>query len=130
MEFEIDVDINLLRLQEELNNRTYKPQSSLCFILEKPKLREVFAATFKDRVVHHVLIEYLNKIYEPKFIYDSYACRVGRGTHAAISRLQKFTKRVTKNNTKNGYYMQLDISSFFLEINKNILENIVRKNIV
>jgi retron-type reverse transcriptase len=73
LEFEIDVDINLLRLQEELNNRTYKPQSSLCFILEKPKLREVFAATFKDRVVHHVLIEYLNKIYEPKFIYDSYS---------------------------------------------------------
>lgn len=129
LEFEINVDINLLRLEEELNNRTYKPQSSLCFIIEKPKLREIFAATFKDRIVHYVLIEYLNKVYEPKFIYDSYACRVERGTHSAIFRLQKFTRQVTKNNTQNACYMQLDISSFFLEINKNVLENILTKKV-
>jgi len=129
LEFEIDADINLLRLQEELNNRTYKPQPSLCFVLEKPKLREVFAATFRDRVVHHVLIEYLNNIYEPSFIFDSYACRVGKGTHGAIARLQKFLKRVTKNNTQIGYYMQLDIRSFFVEINKNILSDIAARKI-
>ena len=129
LEFEIDAEINLLRLQEELNNRTYVPESSLCFILEKPKLRDVFAATFRDRIVHHILIEYLNEIYEPSFIYDSYACRVGRGTHAAIFRLQKFSKQVTINNSQRAYYMQLDISSFFLEINKNILKNIIIKNV-
>ena len=129
LEFEIDVDTNLLRLQEELNNRTYKPQPSLCFVLEKPKLREVFAATFKDRVVHHILIEYLNSIYEPCFIFDSYACRIGKGTHASVKRLQKFSKSITENNTKTAYYMQLDIRSFFIEINKNILCDILARKV-
>jgi RNA-directed DNA polymerase len=127
LEFEVNADMNLLRLQEELNNRTYKPESSIYFILKKPKLREVFAATFRDRVVHHILVEYLNTICEPRFIFDSYACRVGKGTHASIKRLQKFSRSATKNNTQRAYYMQLDIRSFFVEINKDILENIVKK---
>ena len=129
LEFELNADINLLRLQEELNNRTYKPQSSICFVLKKPKLREVFAATFKDRIVHHILVEYLNNIYEPCFIFDSYACRIEKGTHASVARLQKFSRSVTKNNTKRAYYMQLDIRSFFVEINKNILQNVVNRKI-
>jgi len=125
--FEIDADINLLRLQEELNNRTYQPGPSICFVLEKPKLREVFAATFRDRIVHHVLIEYLSGICEPRFIHDSYACRPGKGTHAAIGRLQKFCRSITGNNTRRAYYMQLDVRSFFVEINKEILEKLVKK---
>lgn len=127
--FEINVDMNLLRLQEELNNRTYLPGPSICFILERPKLREVFAADFRDRIVHHVLIEYMNEICEPKFIHDSYACRVGKGTHAATSRLQKFTRGVTQNNTRRAYFMQLDVRSFFVEINKSILHELVNKQI-
>jgi hypothetical protein len=127
LEFEVNADINLLRLQEELNSRAYKPDPSIYFILKKPKLREVFAATFRDRVVHHILVEYLNTICEPRFIFDSYACRAGKGTHASIKRLQKFSRSATKNNTQRAYYMQLDIRSFFVEINKDILENIVKK---
>jgi RNA-directed DNA polymerase len=123
--FEVDADINLLRLQEELNDRSYRPSPSICFVLEKPKLREVFAATFRDRVVHHVLIEHLSAIYERTFIHDSYACRIGKGTHAAIDRLQKFCRSVTLNNTRRAYYMQLDVRSFFVEINKEILQELV-----
>jgi RNA-directed DNA polymerase len=125
--FEINADINLLRLQEELNDRTYKPGPSICFVLEKPKLREVFAATFRDRIVHHILIEHLNEICEPKFIHDSYACRPGKGTHAAVKRLQAFTRRITHSTTRRAYFMQLDIRSFFVEINKQILQELVHK---
>ena len=126
--FEVNAEQNLLRLQEELNNRTYHPGPSICFVVEKPKLREVFAADFRDRVVHHVLVEYLEAICEPRFIYDSYACRPEKGTHAAVKRLQHFTRSITRNNSQRAYYMQLDIRSFFVEINKNILRNIVRKH--
>ena len=125
--FEVDADISLLRLQEELNSRTYRPGPSICFVLEKPKLREVFAASFRDRIVHHVLIERLNEICEPRFIHDSYACRSGKGTHAAIARLQKFARSVTSNNSCRAYFMQLDVRSFFVEINKRILQEFVNK---
>jgi hypothetical protein len=64
--------------------------------VSKPKLREVFAADFRDRVVHHVLMDFLEKIWEPVFIHDSYACRKGKGVHAAVERLQSFTRRVSR----------------------------------
>ncbi len=126
--FEANAESNLLRLEEELNSRTYHPGQSICFVVQQPKLREIFAADFRDRVVHHVLIEHLNTLCEPRFIYDSYACRVGKGTHLAVKRLQGFARSVTLNGKCTAYYMQLDIRSFFTEINKDILRQIVRKH--
>lgn len=126
--FEVGAEQNLLRLQEELNNGTYRPGPSICFVITKPKLREVFAADFRDRIVHHVLIEYLQAICEPRFIYDSYACRPGKGTHAGVKRLQDFTRSVTRNNHRIAYCMQLDVRSFFMEMNKDILKQLVRKH--
>ena len=117
-----------MHLQEQLNTRTYRPGSSVCFVLKQPKLREVFAADFRDRVVHHVLIEHLSALCEPRFIYDSYACRPGKGTHAAAKRLQNFARSVTANNTRRAYFMQLDIRSFFVEINKDILLELVHRH--
>jgi RNA-directed DNA polymerase len=125
--FESNAELNLLRLQDELNRRTYRPGRSICFVLRQPKLREVFAADFRDRVVHHVLIEHLGALCEPRFIYDSCACRPGKGTHHAALRLQTFTRQATANNQRRAYFLQLDIRSFFVEINKNILLEIVRR---
>jgi RNA-directed DNA polymerase len=125
--FEINAEQNLLRLEEELNDKTYKPARSICFVVDKPKLREIFAADFRDRVVHHVLVEHLEAIAEPKFIHDSYACRKNKGTHAAVKRLQKFTRSVTRNNSRRAYCLQLDVRSFFVTINKDILFGLVKK---
>ncbi len=116
---------NILALSRELSSRRYKPSRSVCFIVKEPKLREVFAADFRDRIVHHLLFEQYERIWEPKFIYDSYSCRKNKGIHLAVKRLQSFMRKVTKNSRQNGYYLSLDISGFFMNINKEILFNLV-----
>ncbi|MEA3435425.1 MAG: reverse transcriptase/maturase family protein [Thermodesulfobacteriota bacterium] len=125
--FEINAEQNLLRLEEDLKDRTYLPARSICFVVDRPKLREIFAADFRDRVAHHVLVDHLEPIAEPRLIHDSYACRKNKGTHGAVKRLQGFTRSVTENNSKRAYCLQLDVRSFFVTINKNILFDLVTK---
>ena len=127
LRFEINAEQNLLRLQDELNSKTYQPGQSICFVVDRPKLREVFAADFRDRIVHHALVQHLELTAEPKFIYDSYACRKNKGTHAAVKRLQYFTRSTTENNPRRAYCLQLDVKSFFVTMNKDILFSLVKK---
>ena len=89
--------------------------------MKRPKLREVFAADFRDRVVHHVLVSHLEKIWEPVFIHDSYACRKGKGVHAAVARLQQFMRQATANGTRPAFTLQLDIRNYFMSIDKQRL---------
>ena len=88
--FELDAERRLLELAQELTDKTYQPCPSFCFVAKNDKYREVFAAAFRDRIVHHLLVRCLEKIWEPVFIFDSYACRKGKGTDAAVRRLQAF----------------------------------------
>jgi retron-type reverse transcriptase len=126
LRFETVQEIALLQLQRELVERSYRPGRSVCFFLEKPKLREVFAADFRDRVVHHILVDHLEKIWEPVFIYDSYACRKGKGIHLAVSRLRKFLRQVTANGRRRAFYLKLDIKNYFMTIDKDILFGFIR----
>ncbi len=121
LKFEQNLEENLVALHQELTSGSYRPGRSVAFMVEKPKRREIFAADFRDRVVHHVLVGYLEPRWERRFIHDSYACRTGKGTHAGVDRLQTFTRRVTANGTRPGWYLQLDIRGFFIAINRNIL---------
>jgi retron-type reverse transcriptase len=121
LRFEYDMEDNILRLREELESQTYKPSRSVCFMARKPKLREIFAADFRDRVVHHILVDYLERIWEPMFIFDSCACRKKKGVHFGVKRLQGFIRKVTKNGSRNAYFLQLDIENFFMNIDKDIL---------
>ena len=121
LRFEADQEKNLIALQEALVTRTYRPGRSVCFFATKPKLREIFAADFRDRVVHHLLVDYLERIWEPIFIHDSYACRKGKGVHAAVERLQSFLRQVTANGTRPAWYLQLDVRNYFMRIDKDIL---------
>ena len=129
LRFEYDLEDNLIKLQEELEGQTYTPSRSVCFVLKQPKLREIFAADFRDRVVHHILVDALEKVWEPRFIHDSYACRKGKGTHAAVKRLQTFMRRVSHNGTRSAYFLHLDVQGFFLHINKAILSQMLAKHI-
>ena len=128
LKFELDAENQLYQLSLELQNKSYNPSSASCFVLDKPKLREIIAADFRDRVVHYVLVEHLENIFEPKFIYDSYACRKDKGVHKAVERVQGFIKKL---NSQCGttHYLQLDIKSFFLNINKDILLGLVKKHV-
>ena len=129
LRFEYDLEENLLKLQEELEAQTYTPSCSVCFVLKQPKLREIFAADFRDRVVHHLLVDNLEKVWEPLFIHDSYACRKGKGTQSAVKRLQSFMRRVSRNGTHRAYFMHLDIRGFFLHINKEVLYQTIAKRV-
>lgn len=129
LNFEMNAEENILKLERELKYRTYRPSRSILFAARKPKLREVFAADFRDRVVHHILVDQLEKIWEKIFIHDSYACRKDKGTHVAIKRLQGFIRKASKNGKMRVYYLQLDIKDFFTSIDKGILFNLIRKKI-
>ncbi len=119
--FEIDYENNLVQLCEEINSGTYKIGRSIAFIVDKPVKREIFAADFRDRVVHHLIIGKLNHLFEKQFINDSYSCRVGKGTHFGIQRIDRFIRQCSVNYTKDCYILKLDLQGFFMSINKNIL---------
>lgn len=112
----MDLLQNLWQLHDDLNSRKYTIGQSICFLTTSPKLREVFAADFRDRVVHHILVKELEKIYEPKFISDVYNNRKEKGIHKASKKAQNYM-----NATYGGYYLQLDIKGFFYNLDKNIL---------
>jgi len=98
LQFAENLEENLIDLESQLQNRTYKPGQSIAFIVQKPKIREIFAAEFKDRVVHHLLFNYLSPRFEKIFIHDSWACREGKGTHRAMFRLREFAIKISKEN--------------------------------
>jgi len=129
LQFEMRQELNLLELLEALQNHSYQPARSVCFIATKPKLREIFAADFRDRIVHHLLVDYLERDWERIFIYDSYACRKNKGIHAAVTRLQKFMRQVSCNGQRPAWYLQMDIHNFFMSIDKNRLLKILTPRI-
>ncbi|MEI6389433.1 MAG: reverse transcriptase/maturase family protein, partial [Spirochaetota bacterium] len=91
------------------------------FIVEKPVKREIFAAGFSDRIVHHVLINRLNPYFEKAFIYDSYSCRVGKGTHFGIERIKRFIRQCSANYSRAAWVLKLDIRGFFMHISRPLL---------
>ncbi|MBU1667442.1 reverse transcriptase/maturase family protein [bacterium] len=123
--FERDLITNLWNLQYELSTYNYKIGRSLCFLTSSPKLREVFAADFRDRVVHHILVNELEPLFERKFIHDVYNNRQKRGTHQAVKQAKRYM-----NQTLKGYYLQLDIKGFFYNLNKMILFDKIKKEVI
>ena len=121
LRFEANLEENLVTLHEELSSGTYRPGRSVAFLVEKPKRREIFAADFRDRVVHHVLVGHLDPEWERRFIHDSYACRLGKGTHAGVERLRTFLRQATANGTRSAWYLQLDVQGYFITLNRDIL---------
>lgn len=119
--FELDYERNLLQLAKEINNGSYTPGRSIAFILDKPVKREIFAADFRDRVVHHWVIHRINPLFEKAFIYDNYACRKGRGTHFGIRRAVRFIRQCSENYTRDCSVLKLDIQGFFMAINRILL---------
>lgn len=106
----------LLELQQSINSCTWHPKKSTCFIATRPKAREIHAPDFSDRVVHHWLVPQLERLWQPAFIFDSYANQKGKGSHKAVERLQQFIRQTPK-----AFYLQLDIHNFFNSIHRPTL---------
>ena len=112
--FERRLEDNLLALQAELLTKTYTPGSYASFYIHEPKRRLISAAPFRDRVIHHALCNLIEPVFERSFIFDSYANRVGKGTHRALDRCQQFARRYR-------YALQCDIRQFFPAIDHALL---------
>jgi hypothetical protein len=121
----------LFELRDQLLNGSWRPSPSTAFIVQKPVKREVFAATFSDRVVHHWLMSKLNPHFETLFIEDSYACRVGKGTLYGIRRLEENVRESYKVHPRGCFVLKLDIRGFFMSIPRlklwNRLEPFIRE---
>ena len=111
-----------MELYHEIKQQTYAVGKSLCFIINKPVKREIFAAGFRDRIVHHLLFNYMNPLIERTLIADCYSCRKGKGTLYGIERLKKHIKQCSQNYTQDCYVLKLDIQGYFMNINRDKLQ--------
>jgi hypothetical protein len=128
--FEKHLESNLFSLSNEIIERNYEPKPSICFMVNQPVKREIFAADFRDRVVHHFIYNYIMPFFEKSFIHDSYSCRVGKGTHYGIKRIDKFIRSCSQNYKKDCYILKLDIKGYFMAMNKTILFNEVKNGLL
>ena len=129
LRFEINMEENLVNLARDIYRREYKVSTGVCFIVNVPVKREIFAADFRDRVVHHLLFNYISPIFEKQFITDCYSCRKGFGTLYGIERLGHHIRSCSRNYTREAYVLKLDIAGYFMSINKDVLFGILKKRI-
>lgn len=127
--FELELESNLMRLYEQIKDRTYTPGKAKCFLVFHPVKREIFASLFVDRVVQHLLYNYLAPVFERIFIEDSYSCRKGRGTLFGIERLQHHIRSCTDNFRRQAWVLKLDVRGYFMSINREILYRLVMKTL-
>ena len=128
-EFERHLEDNVFELNEDLLNGWYHHGSYHRFHIYDPKHRIIHKAAVRDRLVHHALFRILNPIFERSFIYDSYSCRVGKGTHAAVNRLEVFARKASENNTSPCFALKFDIKKFFDSVDHKILLEILKQKI-
>jgi RNA-directed DNA polymerase len=116
--FEHRLEENLTTLREELVSKSYRPGSYDSFYIHEPKRRLISAAPFRDRVVHHALCNVIEPIFERTFVFDSYANRLGKGTHRALDRCQQFARQYR-------FVLQCDVEQFFPAIDHAVLRDIL-----
>ncbi len=120
---------NLFRLEWELKTKTYRHKPYHRFQIFDPKHRIIHKADVRDRIVHHAIYRVLGPVFDPTFIFDSYSCRVGKGTHAAVKRLEGFARKVSRNDTRPCWALKCDVRKFFDSINHGILLKILGQKI-
>lgn len=127
--FEENLEGNLCDLDEALRDGSYRPGRSICFVVTRPKAREVWAADFRDRIVHHLFYNRIAPRYYASFIADSCACIPGRGTLYAARRLEAKIRSITQNWSRRAFYLKMDVANFFVSIDKNILRELLAARI-
>ncbi|MCR4774349.1 MAG: hypothetical protein K5854_08335 [Prevotella sp.] len=126
--FEMFWESNCISLWEELNDGTYQPGRSIAFVVVEPKPREVFAATFRDRIVHHLITNELQPIFEMIFVDNSYSTRPCKGILYGINHVAWQLEHITENYTaKECYIMKLDVKGFFMHIDKRIMFSMLKQ---
>lgn len=120
--FALDLESELHQLRHELVSRSYRPGPYRTFLIHDKKPRYISAAPFRDRVVHHALCNIIEPIFDRSFLYDSYACRKGKGTHAAVDRASSYARRYR-------YVLKCDVEKYFPSIDHAILLDLIAERI-
>jgi RNA-directed DNA polymerase len=121
LQFEMFQEKGLMQLAKDIYERKYSPKPSIAFIIHKPVMREIFAADFTDRIVHHLLYRCIYPIIDRKLINDTYSCRVGKGTLYGINRVSKFIRSCSNNYSKETHILKLDIQAYFMNMQHQII---------
>lgn len=125
--FERHLEDNLFSLHKKLKNKTYEHGDYVDFYVNDPKRRHIHKASVSDRIVHHLLYRYLYQLFDKTFIYDSYSCRLNKGTHKAVKRLEKFVRIASYNYSRDCWALKCDIKKFFDSIDHKILFSLISK---
>lgn len=131
VKFSFYLESNLIKINQELLDGTFTTSPYKHFLVTEPKLRQVSAPDFRDRVIQHALVSVIEPIFEATFISDDYACRVNKGTHYALNRVKKFLQasRSYYGKDKDIYILKCDIKKFFPSISWDVLLNIIKRKI-
>ncbi|MCX6794483.1 MAG: reverse transcriptase/maturase family protein [Candidatus Falkowbacteria bacterium] len=120
---------NIINLYRDLKEKNYQHGDYQAFNISDPKPRNIHKAIVRDRLLHHLLYRSTYQYFDRQFIYDSYSCRLDKGTHRAVRRLAKFSDQVSKNNQRTVWILKCDIRRFFASIDHKILKDILAKYI-
>lgn len=137
-DFERNLETNLIKLNFSLKKENYRPLPLKMFVIRDPKTRTIHKSDFRDRIVHHAVINILEPIFERIFIYDSYANRLNKGNLKALQRFNEFVRKVSRNGKINGWFsksqikgycLKADIKKYFETINLGILLSLIQRKI-
>jgi len=129
LSFERNLEDNLWELRRVLVDRTYKHSGYSSFFVQDPKVRHIHKALVRDRVLHHAIVKHLNPVFEPTFIYDSYSCRVDKGTHRGVEAFIAHARQVSKNWTEPCWILKCDIKKFFASVDHTVLTDIILRHV-
>lgn len=128
--YEMDYEARLIALRDRINTRQYAPGKSICFVVTRPRYREVFAASFEDRIVHHYIALRLEPLFEQIFSPRTFNCRKGKGQLYGIKMLENDLRTVSQNYTRNCWVLKLDLKGFFMSIDRKMLAKMIDAFIV
>lgn len=127
--YERYLEENVFTLQEELTTGRYRHGAYQAFVVRDPKERSIHKAGVRDRLLHQAVCRIIEPLFERSFIFDSFSCRLGKGTHAASRRLRRFLRSASQNNTRTVWVLKCDVRRFFDSVDHEILFALLRKKI-
>ena len=128
-QFQLDLMSNIIVLHNSLKDKTYRHGGYQTFHIADPKPRIISKACVRDRLVHHAIYRLLYPLFDRLFIFDSYSCRIGKGTNKAINRFAHYARKASRNDTCTCWVLQCDVRKFFDSIDHDILLTILKRHI-
>lgn len=128
-DFSVRLSKNIFDLCQDILSGNYSHGGYKFFRIFEPKARDIHKAMVRDRIVHHAIYRALYPFFDNLFIFDSYSCRIGKGTHRAIRRFEVFIRKESRNYTKTVWVLKGDIRKCFASVDHKILKDIIRRKI-